>query len=204
MSRHLVRIVTVGFMASCLAACGSSNDSSGAEAEAALPEDVATFVARANECRSWSDEARADGPNADATREQIMAAWTENACETLGADAGTLRETHAEDAAALAAIDEVMTPVDTGDAATSSSPPAAATPATGEAGLTRFISKAEQCSFFASETGDDAARNAQLEESWSEAGCEFLEAETNATRQAYASNDEVLARVNESVAALGY
>lgn len=202
MSRNLYRILAVGLMAGSLAACGGSSEPAEAEGEAALPEDVTAFVARAAECRSWSDEARAAGPNADATREEVMAAWTENQCETLGADAGTLRQTHADDSAAIAAIDEAMTPVE--GAPVPDSAPAAATPATGEEGLARFIAKGERCSFIAGETGDDAARNAQLEESWSQAGCEFLEAETNATRQAYAGNEEVLARVNEAVAALGY
>ncbi|WP_029416181.1 hypothetical protein [Brevundimonas bacteroides] len=202
MSRHLYRILAVGLMAGSLAACGGSTEPSNAEGDAALPDDVTAFVARAGECRSWSDEARASGPHADATREEVMAAWTENACETLGADAGTLRQTHADDSAAIAAIDGAMTPVE--GAAVPNSPPAAATPEMGEEGLARFISKAEQCAGFAGEAGDDAEQNTRLEGLWSEAGCQYLQAETNATRQAYAGNDAVLARVNESVAALGY
>ncbi|CAN5459010.1 hypothetical protein BH10PSE1_BH10PSE1_27570 [soil metagenome] len=197
-------IIILAAVSAVLAACGSGSTEPAAKAEAALPADVTAFTARAGECLSWSDEARVSGPHAGATHEEVMAAWTANKCETLADDAATLRTANADNAAAIAAITTAMTPPETAGTTETGATNAAATPATGEAGLTKFLDKAKTCSDSAAEMGDNEEQNAQIMQTWNETGCPALEAETAATKQAYAGNAAVLARVSAAVEPLGY
>ncbi|CAN5382227.1 hypothetical protein BH10PSE2_BH10PSE2_18080 [soil metagenome] len=193
--------------ATLLAACGGSDPAktdAKSDAAAALPADVTAFVARAGECLSWSDEARAKGPHANASHDEMMAAWTTNKCETLAVDAAALRSANAGNPAVDAALNTAMNPPETAGTTETGATNAAATPDMGEAGLTKFLDKAKICSDSAAEMGDNEEQNAQIMQTWNEAGCPALEAETAATRQAYAGNAAVLARVSTAVEPLGY
>jgi hypothetical protein len=193
-------------VAALLAACGSGSSEPAAktDAAAALPADVTTFVARAQECLSWSEEARASGPHANASHEEVMAAWTSNKCETLADDAAALRTANASNPAAIAAITTAMTPPETAGTTETGATNAVATPANGEAGLTKFLDKAKTCSDTAAEMGDNEEQNTQLMQTWNETGCPALEAETAASLQAYAGNAEVTGKIKAAVDPLGY
>jgi hypothetical protein len=196
-------ITVLASVAALLAACGSSEPAAKTEA-AALPADVTAFTARATECLSWSEEARASGPHAGATHEEVMAAWTSNKCETLADDAAALRTANAENPAAIAAITAAMTPPETAGTTETGATNAVATPANGEAGLTKFLDKAKTCTDTAAEMGDNEEQNKQLEQIWNDTGCPALEAETAASLQAYAGNAEVTGKIKAAVEPLGY
>jgi hypothetical protein len=196
-------ITVLASVAALLAACGSSEPAAKTEA-AGLPADVTAFTARATECLSWSEEARASGPHAGATHEEVMAAWTSNKCETLADDAAALRTANAENPAAIAAITAAMTPPETAGTTETGATNAVATPAKGEAGLTKFLDKAKTCTDTAAEMGDNEEQNKQLEQIWNDTGCPALEAETAASLQAYAGNAEVTGKIKAAVEPLGY
>lgn len=198
-------ITILAAVSALLAACGDGSAEPAAKTEgAALPADVVAFTTRAGECLSWSDEARAKGPNAGASHEAVMAAWTTNKCETLADDAAALRTANAANPAAITAISMAMNPPETAGTTETGATNAVATPANGEAGLTKFLDKAKVCSDTASEMGDNEEQNTQLMQIWAETGCPALEAETAASLQAYAGNAEVTGQIKAAVEPLGY
>lgn len=83
-------------------------------------------------------------------------------------------------------------------------PSAAATPANGEAGMTKFLDKAKVCSDTASEMGDNEEQNTQLMKIWADTGCPALEAETAASLQAYTGDMDATAKIKTAVEPLGY
>ena len=77
-----------------------------AEAHDGLPEDVMAAVVKADACRAVAEEANEVGMAA------VQDQWDEAGCETLGDDLTAAREANADNAEAIAALDEASRPIE--------------------------------------------------------------------------------------------
>lgn len=77
-----------------------------AEAHDGFPPLVMDALMKASACRDIAEEANEVGMAA------VQDQWDEAGCETLGEDLAAAREAHADDAEAMAALDEASRPIE--------------------------------------------------------------------------------------------